>query len=214
MKVLIVTNGEIKNLKRLNFFAKNHDYIICADGAVEHLRKINYLPDILVGDFDSISKDDMKWIVDNNTPYKQFPKQKDYTDTELALNDALKLKPSEIAFYGSIGSRFDHSLGNVYLLIKGLDKNVPSKIIGDDFEIHIVNKSKMLYISGEEKEILSLIPITTRVEGVTSEGLLYKLDNDTLIRGSSRSISNEFKGGLVKISVEEGLLLAIKTINK
>ncbi|MCC5911978.1 MAG: thiamine diphosphokinase [Clostridiaceae bacterium] len=208
MDVIIVTNGDIVDLKHIKNTLKDK-YIICADGASKYLRNIEVIPDLLVGDFDSIDDDDLSWMKNNGVSYEKFPTRKDQTDTELAVEYAIKNKPKTITIIGALGSREDHSLANVMLLYKIVQHDIRGSIIDKNNEIYITKNS--IHIEGEIGEMLSIIPITPIVSGVTLKGLEYPLMNKTIAMGSTLGISNIFEKNKVEIHVDEGVLLIIKS---
>ena len=210
MEVVIIANGEINDLQYIQKIIQDK-YIICADGAAKYLRQINMVPDLLVGDFDSISSDDLLWMKSKKVNYEKFPPRKDQTDTELALEYAFKIlpKPKSIIIAGGLGSRWDHSLANIMLLNNILDQGIEGKIISDNDEIILTETN--ISINGEIGELLSIIPLTSVVKGITLEGLEYPLQNRDITISSTLGISNVFTAKVAKIFIEEGRLLIIKT---
>ena len=86
MKALIVSSGDVNDYDLLKQIVEESDYIICADGGVNHLIKIHKAPDIVLGDLDSIGINELKVLIDKNIEIKKFPPIKDETDTELCVN--------------------------------------------------------------------------------------------------------------------------------
>lgn len=208
MKCVIIANGDISNYKGIRKIINDCDFIICADGGAKHLLKINILPHMIVGDLDSIDEDAKKKFEDSNVVFYKFPKKKDYTDTELAIEYAIKKGATEIIFLGAIGSRMDHTLANITLLLPLLKKGVKGKIVNEHNEIMVVNKE--MEIEGAIGDLLSIVPLTPKIEGVTLKGLEYPLDDETILMGSSIGISNKFVGRKATISVRKGNVLLIK----
>lgn len=208
MEVTIITNGNIENMDFLRSIIENSEYVICADGAAKYLMDLNMYPNLLVGDLDSINKDALKWIEKGKVKVKQFPVKKDMTDTELAVEFALELCPSKITIVGAIGSRMDHSLGNIMLLYKihkmGIRANIMNEIN------HITITSSTLKVDGEIGQTISIIPIGGNVKGVTLDGLEYPLINHNISMGSSLGVSNRFAEEKATVSVKEGTILVIK----
>lgn len=209
MHIVIVTNGEIENIRTLDKHIFESDFVICVDGATRYLKEIDMVPNLLVGDLDSISLDDMEWVKSKGVKLRKFPKEKDKTDTELAIDFALEHSPTMITLIGAIGSRVDHSMGNIFLLKKILDENILGRIVGENLEIYLTEDN--LSIEGELGDILSLIPLSKSVEGVTIDGLIYPLNDAELSLGSTWGISNEFERPIANISIKKGLLLVIKS---
>lgn len=212
MKVVIVANGDIKNINFLQSVIENNDYVICADGAAQYLMDLNIVPNLLVGDFDSINKKTLKWAKQNNVKIRQFPVKKNMTDAELAVEFALKQKPYQITIIGAIGSRFDHSLSNIMLLYK-IHKIGINAIIIDEIN-HIAITDDVLKMKCQIGQIVSIIPIGGDARGVTLEGLEYPLTDYRIEMGSSLGISNKALSEEIVISVENGILLVIKTCSE
>lgn len=209
MEVTVVSNGCIENLDFLQSIIENSDYVICADGAAQYLMELNMYPNLLVGDLDSISNDSLEWIEKGNVKLEQFPVKKDMTDTELAIEFALKKSPHRITVVGATGSRMDHSLGNIMLLYKIHKMGIKARIIDELNDITITDSK--IKIEGSIGQTISIIPIGGDAKGVTLNGLEYPLDNYNIHMGSSIGISNRFIQEEAIITVEEGTILVIKT---
>lgn len=212
MKVTVVTNGHIEDMNILKSVIENSDYIICADGAAKYLMKLNIYPNILVGDLDSINKDAFQWIENGGVKIQQFPVKKDMTDTELAVEFALEQSPSAITIVGAIGSRMDHSLGNIMLLYKIHKMGIKANIINEINDITITDST--INVAGKIGQTISVIPISGGVKGVTLEGLEYPLTDHDIDMGSSLGISNRFIKDRATISVKEGTVLVIKVLDE
>ncbi len=208
MKVVIVANGEIKNINFLKYVIKSSDYIICADGAAKYLMDLNVCPDLLVGDLDSIDKKTLGWAKRNSISIQRFPIKKDMTDTELAVEFALKQNPDKIIIMGAIGSRLDHSLSNIMLLYKIHKLGIDAAVMDEINYITIV--SDALKMKCRMGEIVSIIPIGGDAKGVTLKGLEYSLTDHDIKMGSSLGISNKSVSKEIIISVKDGILLVVK----
>lgn len=208
MKCLIIANGELDLTAPIRNLLKEADFIICADGGAAHLRRLGILPDVILGDLDSINREDREYFDARNVRFETFPPQKDDTDTALATELALTMNPTAITYLAATGSRLDHTLANIGLLIKGLEAGVDVKIVNAKNDIRLMNRA--LEISGTPGDTLSILPMTETVEGICLEGLEYPLQNATLYLGSTRGISNVFVKPVARISIKSGLLLVIK----
>ena len=208
MEVVVVANGEIININFLKYVIKNSDHIICADGAAKYLMDLNIYPDLLIGDLDSINEKTLKWAEKNNIKIQRFPVKKDMTDTELAVESALKQNPNKITIIGAIGSRLDHSLGNIMLLYKIHKLGIDAAVVNEINYITIV--SDVLKMKCRIGEIISIIPVGGDARGVTLEGLKYPLNDHNIKMGSSLGISNKSVSEEIIISVKDGILLVVK----
>jgi len=205
MRAILVCNGSINDYDDLKKYICQSDYIISVDGGAGHLRKMGIAPHILIGDFDSANSKDLKYFIDKGIEVCQFPKEKDMTDSELAIEKALEIGADEIIFIGAIGSRVDHSIANIFLLKKLLNIGVKACIINENNNIYMFNCTFSL--AKKEGYKLSLIPISEKVTGVSTEGLKYKLDDATMTVGTSWGVSNEFQENTVTVTIKEGILL-------
>ncbi len=205
MKCLIVGNGEIKDGKWLSAEAKDFgpDFIIAADGGYNRLKNAGMTPDLLIGDFDSIGE------IPENCQFEisKHPKEKDFTDIELAFEFAFAKGCESICLAGATGSRLDHSIANIFLLRKLLKSSIEAKIIDEHHEIFLVEGRKSLY--NRKGSLLSLLPLDPIVSGICLRGFKYPLENATLEMGDTRGISNVSISDDCEISSESGILLAI-----
>ena len=107
-----------------------------------HLKKAGLCSDVLLGDFDSIGKAELAEIKDNsNSELITFPKDKDYTDLELAINLAIERGASEIVILGASGTRLDHTTANIHLLYKLSENNIKGYIEDEHNRIYLLRES-------------------------------------------------------------------------
>ncbi|OPX42355.1 thiamine pyrophosphokinase [Ruminiclostridium hungatei] len=205
MKAVIVCNGSIRDYEVIRTFFNKYDYVISVDGGAAHLRRLGIVPDMLLGDFDSAQKEDIEYFKGLGIQVAQFPAEKDMTDSELAIEKALELGANEVVFIGAVGTRFDHSMANIFLLKKLMDKKVKAYIADEHNLIYMFDKTFSL--PGMESYKLSLVPVSLTVTGVTTTGLKYPLDNATMELGTSWGVSNEFVAETATVTIGEGILL-------
>lgn len=209
---LIISGGDIEE----KFFCeilKNNKFnnIIASDRGLEILHKYKIEPSHIIGDFDSINTEILnKYINKKNIQIERLNPEKDYTDTHMAVKLAIKLKSTNIIILGAIGTRIDHTIANIHVLKETLDANIKCSIINERNEIQLIDKTEIIELNSHYKYI-SLIPLTTKVEGVTLQGLKYTLNNATLEIGHSIGVSNEQKAKIAKIEIKKGILIIIKS---
>ncbi len=245
MKYLIIANGTSIDDDRLLKFVKEADVVVCADGGARYLKRIGIAPNILIGDMDSIEDNENLYFTDitttissesksleqNKTIVIKYPRQKDASDTELAVLWAIDQGAEYITLTGVTGTRMDHTLSNIFLLKKIRERGVRCKIVDNHNEIFLLSNDLTenhpadkggssdcsistdcsLSIDGKIGELLSIIPVTQEVGGLTLRGLEYPLDNAVLAFGSSRGISNVFNQTTAYISIKSGMLLITKS---
>lgn len=199
MKALIIGSGNFS--QNAMKFLDDKTYIICADGGYDHALSHGIVPDILLGDLDSVKSEvGVKTLV--------YPKEKDETDSELALDYAISKGYKDIVMTGVTGSRLDHTIGNIFLLKTAADNGARAVIADDNNEIYYVNSS--IKLVGKRSEYFSIIPLCQNIR-VSVCGAKYPLHREILELGKNRGISNEFLENECIITIHEGSALVIKS---
>lgn len=201
-KAVLVCNGSV-NTKYLYSNISKNDFLIAVDGGANKLIKTKFMPNLIIGDMDSISKNALKKY--KSVEQIKFPREKDLIDLELAINYCKKNKFKELIILGALGARADMTLTNIFLLTQ-IPQKINAKIIHENQEIFLIQK-KNYSITGIPGETISLLPLNGAVKGLTLKGFKYELQNYTLRFGIGIGLSNEFKKKKVSISFKNGLLL-------
>lgn len=179
--------------------------IVCADGAVRHALYYGLVPHVIVGDFDSISPVQAKKAADWEPQWIEHCVEKDDTDFELAVKHCLREGVRRFSVIGLLGGRVDHSLGSLEVLYALALQGCQVTAYGASVDLHAV--SDRIHLAIAKDTIVSLIPMGAYVEGVTTSGLQYPLNNATLQKGSTLGISNKASASSAVVSVRRGVLL-------
>jgi len=198
---IIVGAGEFDGLK------SEHEskFIIAVDGGYDSLKKIGVTPDLIVGDCDSIE------ALPDNIEVVRYPAEKNQSDLELAVGEAIKRGFVSFYIYGALGKRFDHSLASMAVLTGISQKGLNARLIGTASslcEATAVTNSKLVFEAGSSGTI-SIFPAGEKAEGVSLQGLKYQLDNAVLHCHETVGLSNEFTGEEAVIEVKSGTLIII-----
>ena len=213
MRAVIVANGEIENSERLCLLWGKADLRLAADGGAANARRwLGLTPHALIGDLDSLDEQTHAWCEAAGVETIQYPRAKDKTDLELALECALARGASEITLLGALGGRFDQTMANVLLLVKVAEMRIPARIAGDRFDAWVA--WECAEVNGRIGDTVSLIPLTPQVNGIVTRGLLYPLHQETLWLGSARGVSNELTDACAEVSFEEGILLVVHLLSQ
>ncbi|MDP3387630.1 MAG: thiamine diphosphokinase [Eubacteriales bacterium] len=203
-RCLIITGGDVINKDRLMAQIDSDTYVICVDKGAETALEYGIGIDLVLGDFDSISKKAYQSIQDKAI---QFPKEKDYSDTELAVVEAIRRNKDHIAIANATGNRIDHMLSTFFLMYKF--KDIDIRIIGNDFEAFLIQRD--LTIANKKGMTLSLIPMSETIENIFLEGFKYPLHDRSIKMGDSLCISNIITEQTASIRFSKGSALIIIT---
>lgn len=209
MRAAIVANGELSSHARLQTIWDRAELRIAADGGARNARLfLKRAPHVVVGDMDSLDDETRVWLESRSAEFIQHPRAKDETDLELALRLAQERGADEIIILGAFGGRVDQFLANVLLLTQ--EDPEPSrgmKIVDAGSEMWVGKGNDG--IKGKKGDTVSLIPLDQEVEGITTSGLEYPLEDETIERGSTRGISNVMLGERASVSWSYGTLLIV-----
>lgn len=213
MKYLIVTGGETTDAFATEVIKNGgFEVIIAVDGGMERLYQTHIQPDIIVGDFDSVNPDTLEFFRNQEQiDICMLEPEKNDTDTEFAIREAIQRGAEDIAIIGATGSRLDHALSNITLLGVGLEYGVKITILDPTNRIYMINEPITLRKSKQYGRYVSLIPYFGEVTGVTLSGFRYPLNNYTLGRFNSLGVSNEIVEDEARIELSSGYLIVVES---
>lgn len=210
-RVLIVTGGRLGEWAARLLPAYEH--IIGADRGAEFVARHGYRMKLAVGDFDSVTPVQLDVVRDASDELISFDAiDKDWTDTELAFQEAVSRGYSRIDLIGALGTRFDHSLANVHLLKQAQELGCSLRLIDEHNEIGLCTNSAVTRLSGDPQYAhVSLLPLSEVVTGVTLQGFRYPLFGATIKLGQSIGVSNVLDAPSGTIEIASGLLLVVRS---
>lgn len=192
--------------------------IMACDSGYENCLDIGQEPDIVIGDFDSISKDAYEKLQNSNAEVIKLNPVKDDTDIEAALNIAIRksMVGDYIYLLGATGKRLDHFLGNVNLLGMGCLKQRKVVIVDEYNYIQMISAGQTLSLSREGAEAqfgryVSIFSYGGKATGVTMTGFKYPLENATIEGFNTLTVSNEITEEVGSITLKEGYLIVCET---
>ena len=204
-KALIITGGEFSLIENLSY-----DYVIACDKGTEYARRMQIVPNVIIGDFDSLDGDvkDLFPEIEVLT----FPIEKDDTDTMLAIKHALSKGYMDITIICALGNRLDHTIANLQSLHYIARHNGIGKIISEKEQLLTLSlQNRSIELSDKEGYSLSLFSLSDSCKGLTIKGAKYELENGTLENSFPLGLGNSFKDSTVHISFTEGELLIIQS---
>ncbi len=206
--VIIIASGALDCTELLNDELKNREnkYLICADGGINHLKKLNITPDLIIGDFDSADYCDINCEVVKLNPIK------DETDLEYIINTVTEnISCKNVKIFAATGKRMDHTLSNIFCLKTFLNNNISAEIY-DGYNI-IKVFTGVIAVDKCEYKYLSLIPLEN-CNHITAEGVKYPLKNECLNPFASRGISNEITADTAHITSDVPTILILSDDKK
>ncbi len=210
--MLIISGGRVDESFLSDFLRKeNFSMIIAADYGLTIADRLNIKPDWIVGDFDSVPEEVITKYSASTIPIYTYPTEKDKTDTEIAIELALEHKATDIYIVGGTGSRIDHTLANIHLLMLPMELQINAFLVDPNNKIYLKNESFTIIKEKQFGENVSLLPFGEQVKGLTLKGFKYPLKDITYGIGSSLGISNEIKEEVGIIEILEGILIVIES---
>jgi thiamine pyrophosphokinase len=206
MNVTIIANGNISNLK---IDSPLDGILIAADGGGSHCLKFGLDPQVVIGDFDSLSDDESAELETRGAKLIRYPADKDETDLELALDYALGQGASEITLYGLLGGRWDMTISNLMLLASPRFAGIQFQVIDGDTEIFVLRGGESLELHGQSGDTVSVIPLNGNIQGLTYNGLQWPLENGDLPFGTPRGVSNRLLGENAWANLDKGVALVV-----
>ena len=206
LKAFIYVGGEI-HPENITEHPKADDLTIAADSGYHNALSLGDRVQILVGDFDSIDKGRE---IDEKIEILTVPAEKDFTDTQLAVETAIKRGARDIVIIGGLSGRLDHTLSNLAILRELSEAQVYALITDGKNRVRYIRSTSTL-ISRSGYKYLSLIADDDKIKGVSVEGCKYPIDNATLTNRYQYAVSNEITGNCALVSVKKGGLYIVES---
>jgi len=206
-RALIFANGLLPDLEAARKLVQANDVLYAADGGASHILRLGLLPAWVVGDLDSLSKEELGLLKAAGVRIVRHPINKDLTDLELTINCALEEGHHKLVIMAALGGRLDMILSNLNLLTRPDLIEIDIRL--DDGVEQVFFVRNEVLISGKAGDIISLLPWGRMVDKVTTIGLRWPLNNENLNPFETRSISNEMLTSEAMIRIGSGLLLCI-----
>lgn len=205
MKALIYTGGQI-DPSNITEHPKGDDLCIAADSGYRNAQALGVTPTLVLGDFDSLGECD----IPKETQRVKVPAEKDFTDTQLAVNTAIQKGATELVIIGGLDGRLDHTLSNLAILEDLQQTKIHAVITDGKNRVRYIHSTSIL-IAKSGFRYLSLLTLSEKAKGVSIEGCKYPLKNATLSRNFQYAVSNEITGNCALISVRKGGIYIVES---
>lgn len=207
MKAFIYTGGAV-DPSNITEHPKSDDLCIAADSGYKNALALGEHVDILLGDLDSYTEKPPE-----RTKVIKVPAEKDFTDTQMAVKEALENGADDIVIIGGLDGRLDHTLSNISILPELWKMRVHAVMTDGTNRIRYMDSTSTL-IARSGYKYVSVIAVSEKLKGVSIEGCKYPLDNATVLRSNQYAVSNEIIGNCALISVRKGACYIIESKDK
>ncbi len=188
------------------------DLVIAVDGGLGYCSVLELEPDLILGDFDSVSEQEREAIqlLKAQIPERivELAREKDDTDTLAAIRIGLENGYDRFLIYGGTGGRLEHTIANIQCLLYLKNHNATGYLM-DGSGMICVLQNEEVKLRDNLEGYMSLFSLGKEAKGVTIRGMKYELDNATITNDFPVGISNEFIGKEATVKVEDGQLVMI-----
>ncbi len=209
MRAIIFANGGFPDPSSARDLLRPDDLVIAADGGTHHALAAGVIPDVVIGDLDSLSPQAQAQVEANGSQIIRFSPRKDETDLELALLHAACEGATEIIILAALGGRLDQTIANLLLLAMPELREIDVRVVEGAQTAFLIFDETL--VTGRPGDTVSLIPLGGDAVGVTTEGLEWPLQGETLHFGPARGVSNVLTAEQARVRVRQGLLLCVVT---
>lgn len=208
-RAVIVANGLLAPGTNWQSMLRRDDLLIAADGGGRIFLASEYAPHYVVGDCDSLTPEELDALIVQGAQVIRYPKRKEETDLEIAVNLALEEGSDDILILAGLGGRWDQTFANLMMLALPRGRNAKLRLVDGCQEVTLLRAGRRHSIKGRPGDTVSLIPFGGDVHGVTTSGLEYSLLEDSLLVGETRGVSNQMSSDEVTVLLREGLLICV-----
>ncbi|HPG38822.1 MAG TPA: thiamine diphosphokinase [bacterium] len=208
-RVIIFANGIAGDIEKNRRYISNGDHIVCADGGTRYALAMGLRPDLIVGDLDSLDAELLNQVQELGIPVERHPADKCETDLELAIQAAHRFEAEEVLILTALGGRMDQFLANIMLLTRQ-DWSFHLLCIADgDQQGWILTGPAKKQLTGKPGDILSIVPVSERIEHLDISGVRWSLTDAVVERGSTLTLSNVMAGKDAQVKFSRGICLLV-----
>lgn len=222
MQVIVLADGQVGPRAALDAawpgWLEPGARVVAADGGARHAAPLGLAIDRWVGDGDSLGEAGIAELEAAGVPVERARPDKDQSDTELAVLAARAMGATQLTVLGALGGpRVDHALANLGLLAMPELQDLGVRLVAADARVRRLHARGSddgpvrLDLGGRVGDLVSLLPVGADAEGVTTHGLAYPLDDEPLLAGRTRGLSNIRDRSDAAVLLRRGQLLVVET---
>ncbi len=212
LRVVVFANGDLnKGSAVVAALGQGDDgLVVAADGGARLALACDRVPDVVVGDLDSLTPDEVADLRARGAEIEQYPAGKNETDLELALLAAVNRGAAWIRIIGAVGDRIDQTLANITLLTLSELADRDVRLVSGDQTLWLIGPGDHA-LDGEPGDTISLIPLGDDAQNVRTANMLYPLRGETLRLGPARGVSNVIAAADARVRLDAGTLIVVHT---
>ena len=209
MLAAIFLNGSPDSPDLLRRVAGRADLVVAADGGARYALEAGVVPDLVVGDMDSLGEDLAREVESRGASLERHPVRKDKMDGHLAVLAARERGATRADLLCALGGRLGALFAVTHILLAAERIGLHSTVVADRGRMFVVEAGSRK-VEGASQDSISIFPLSGPAAGVTLEGMEYPLENATLEPGDTLGFHNELVGNEARISVGNGALLVVQ----
>ncbi len=206
MRAAIFLNGAPDPPDLLRRVAARADLVVAADGGARYALDAGIIPDLVVGDMDSLGG--AREIEERGVALERHPLRKDKMDGHLAVMAVRDRGATAVDLLCAAGGRFSALFAVPHILLASERMGLEASMIAGWGRAFVLEAGSRV-VAGEPRDSVSVFPFTGPAIGVTLEGFAYPLEDARLQVGDTLGFHNELIGEEGRVSVREGALLVI-----
>jgi thiamine pyrophosphokinase len=215
MRAIVLADGEPGSRAELDAvwpgWVDDIGFVVAADGGARHAPELGLRVDAWVGDADSIDASDLAALAATGVAVRPAPRDKDESDTELAIAAAVAAGATDVTVLGALGGgRVDHALANVWLLAHPALAGRSARLLAPGARLSLVTGPATARLVGRPGDVVTLLAFDGPAGGITTTGLRFALNGETLVAGPARGLSNERTGEAAAVTLRHGRLLVVE----
>jgi thiamine pyrophosphokinase len=212
VRAAIFLNGSPDSSDLLRRVAGRAELVVAADGGVRYALEAGVVPDLVVGDMDSLGEALTLEVERLGATLEIHPSRKDKMDGQLAVLVARERGASAADLLCAVGGRLGALIAVPHILLAAERIGLRSTVVADHGEMFVIEAGSRT-VRGDPRDSVSIFPLSGPATGVTLEGMEYPLQNASLEPGDTLGFHNELTGRKATVSVEEGALLVVHEID-
>jgi thiamine pyrophosphokinase len=208
VRAAIFLNGSPDSARVIQAVVGRANLVVAADGGARYALAAGIVPDLVVGDMDSLGEDLAREVEGRGASVERHPARKDKMDGHLAVLAAGEREATTADFLCAVGRKPGAVFAVPHILLAAERIGLRSTVVADWGWMFVI-EARSRIVEGAAHDSISIFPLSGQATGVTLEGMGYPLQNASLEPGDTLGFHNELTGREARVSVKSGALLVV-----